>query len=311
MKTLINFLLAVALLGSSTVGYASDEIKAVEAFASAYAQEQIKAQLANYLNHNPQIIGSVNPNIGDQSMRYVGKIIAVYGFMHARNDKDRAFALAQFLVPDPTTAMILFAIQLGDAVLTMQHQRDLAKIYEDVAVISRDTVKIWTHIYKSDYSQQIYLINKFSEGVDRIEKFKSALNILDLNHPNSIAEAMSSLFSIEDEVEHLNQLYAHIELKVNFVALGFSIDTASEWKSVMASYNSSLEQLKLTRQKFLAIFHSMQRELIANEIQYEVAENRDVGDLYVACMSAINSSDAEPDFIESCKVRFGLKGDLL
>lgn len=303
-----------------------------KAFASAYVQEQIKEQLANYLNQHPQIVMSANPNIGTQSLKVVGKIVAAYGFATARNDKDRAFAALQFMAPDPTTATILFAIQLGDALLELQLQKDLAKTYEEIARIDADTVKVLSALYLESFARQMSLINRFATCLDKIDMLKNqlksnglyklAIGDISANADEiAVTEAVKLIFELQDEVGRLPGLIEQIEVTVNFRALQMSEETLTQWKAVVNEYGQFEVGLVKTREAFLQIFKIAAAKEIHLKIDEKAGYSRDIGRLYLECVKKLNhwstsnylkiNYDEDYEFLESCKIRFGLDWRIL
>lgn len=91
--------------------------RAVETFV----KEQMKKELADFVNANPQVVFSTDAQIGTKGLTFVSKALAVYGFLNPKSDRERAWSATYFVVsPEPMTAALLIAAQLADTVLSLR-----------------------------------------------------------------------------------------------------------------------------------------------------------------------------------------------
>lgn len=301
-----------------TPAWSADYEGAAKAFADTYVREQIKARIADYMNKNPEVVGSVSSNIGTRSMRVVGQVIAAHNFATANSDKERLFATMQFFAADPTTMLVVFAIQLGDALVTMKHQKGLAEIYERIAHYQKETVEIYAAMAIESIKEQLSLVERFGTTLAQIDQFESKIrknplyrHLVEDNSvlfsEDDIVEAMEALFTYEQEIRHLQRIHRLIELKVQFEALGFPPEARSSWATIVNSFGLQQSELKNMHATFLQIFVSANAAASMRSISEKVGTARDEGLLYLSCIRAINTQE-EPDveFIRLCQKRFNL-----
>lgn len=328
MKRRVSIIMVLTLAAASVK--ADEYQQAAEIFANVYVQEQVKLRLADYINKNPQIVGATNPEIGTQSMRVVGQLIAAYQFLNARNDKERAYAAMALMVPDPTAAMVIFAIQLSDMILTLRHQKDLVKTYERIALINKETTAIWTTILKESIKQQQATIQKFGQNLEEIQSLRKELSdsaiyqLLSgaentLVTEENISRAIEVVFKLQSSITILINTFRKIEATVDLHLFEISDATVAEWREIVESYEVVEVDIKNLRSSFLNIFAITAAQSAMRSISEKVSEKTYDGAAYLACIEVFNersrqilmSIEDEIDyaFLESCKEKFGLKWD--
>lgn len=155
-KLLIAFQISFLFQNS----HAADGEKVLQVFGKAYALEQAKEGLREFLDNRPEYVFSKDPKIGTKYIDFISKSLAAYSLITAETDKEKGWAALQLVMPpDPT--MILLAIQIADLLISIEHGRDLYRIYEETSRIEAERVNILKRVYTADMVRQKAVVDRF------------------------------------------------------------------------------------------------------------------------------------------------------
>lgn len=231
---LIKFIILLPILIGSNKSYSSNEEEAAKIFAKEYSKQQLKFQLANYLNKNPHIVFSDSPKIGTESLAFIGKMLAAYSLLTANTDKEKGWAAIQLIVsPEPTTAMIILAVQIADILVTLEHNKNLHNTYAETARIQAERVGILTKVYAQDYNWQRGMIERVSELTESIDKqivdlrqsqAYMYINNLTSEEPSDkeITFALHKLYEVSQRIFDLEVAKIYLDRTVDLQSLGLS-----------------------------------------------------------------------------------------
>ncbi len=267
--------------------------KVFEVLAKTYAKEQLKAQVAHFVNLNPHYVGSTNPQIGTEALRFASRIVAAYGLVTAKTDKERGWAALYLVyVPDPTTAMALFAIQLADTLVSLSHQKELLRIYEEVAALHAETSRILTAVYTEDFERQLEVIERITILMDLIHEDLERVTQSPLNEfSESISEeealaVFEALFSLRQNIFDLQvaKIFWDQEVRAEELGLTEEMDKGlNQFVSNLGEVKASVDELY---QKLVMVFQSAQAEESWGILQRRLAPHRRDLQLYLACTQA-------------------------
>lgn len=312
------------------------EEKVAKAMATEYAKEQLKHQLAEFLNKNPRVVFSTNPTIGTKSIRFMSETLAVYGFLTAKSDRERAWsATSLILTPEPTTAAILFAVQLADTILTLKAQEALAGIYREIAEINAQTIHILAQVRWHEYESQRRILEDFDRTMDQIEEAKNRLDEhpvnLYLTKPrdgmrpptaNEIQEAIGILNDLSLSLTRLDMTTLMVEAVFTPEILGLPKGLTVQYASINQTYDPLRKQIHELNSAFAYFFASLNSELLKRQIKQELEPYVTVLRIYKTCVQKINSAATSSfwkkrkydfdsnEFINECRNRFSMKGIL-
>ncbi|MBK9041547.1 MAG: hypothetical protein IPL83_20745 [Bdellovibrionales bacterium] len=212
----------------------SEESVAVEAgkaFGLGYAKAQAMAFTADFLDKNPNLVFSVDPKIGTKVFTFAAKSLSVLAFVQAKTDKERAWAATSFILsPEPTTAMILLAVQFADAMITIGHMREISEIQRRTYDLARETSVIQRAIAESEINQINFHVNELQslknqllliiEKIKRSEtNYSAALNAGEMKEKQvdevSIEEILKSIFSFETLAHRVDYLEGNLKILVS------------------------------------------------------------------------------------------------
>lgn len=146
---------------------------AAKIFLETYAKEQVKHRLSEYLNENPEALGSTDPRIGSKSVEFLGKLLTVYNLMTAKTEKEKAVSAFYFIyTPDPTTAVIIMCAQIIDTMISLSHNRELLKTYEESMQLNRETTNIYSMVNSVEVNRQAHMLGKIEELLINFSKIK-------------------------------------------------------------------------------------------------------------------------------------------
>ena len=232
MKVLIIiiFLLSPKVFADAKV----DKIGKV--FVEEYVKKQVQKKLESFLNRNPEILFSGSPSAGTTMMKWVGRALSVHQLITAQNDKQRLLAAANLIIsPEPTTAMILIAVQVADMVISMQHQSNIAKINEETMRLELEAMKILKEIVIQDYTYQAGIVNGLMEKANEINRLHGEI----INSPATLffigtsgappaALEMEELFGNVSELHRLIVDFQTLEIMYNAVVEKENLDLLVE-----------------------------------------------------------------------------------
>lgn len=332
-------ILLVALIGMlassiSTPAQAGEiEEKIGRAALSEYAKEQLKFQLAEFVNKNPQLVFSTNPEIGTAGMKFLARAMAAYGFLTAKTDRDRAWS-ATYLVlsPEPTTAACLIAVQLVDTLMTLRAQQDLARIYEEITRIQAQTVEIMTKVYTFEFEAQKRVLSDFDRTLEQIQTISKEL----MSHPvyktlmsddkeapspsqEEVEEALRLLSELSLRLSNLEMQSIWIEATIDPKVMGLPDHLTSDCVSLNRKYDPLRKQLTALQSAFGYFFASTNANRLKRKVEEDLKPYVTQLRIYKRCVTLINSVSTEafwqsrrPDFDESefvhqCETRFALR----
>lgn len=338
-KQTISFLLGTAVIAfvssplTTTASAGEIEEKVGRAALSEYAKEQLKHQLAEFVNRNPQLVMSNNPQIGTAGMKFIAQAMAVYGFITAKTDRDRAWSATYLILsPEPTTAAALIAVQMIDTLLTLKSQRDLARIYEEIARIQSQTVEIMAKVYTHEFESQKRTLGQFDESLSHIQSLTRSL----LNHSiyktlteehqgepstpteEEIEQALNLITKLSSQLIELEKQAIWIEATVDPGAMGLPDSLITDCKNLNRKYDPLRKQIALLQSSFAYFFASTNSLRLKRKIEDDLKPYATRLRIYKRCVSLINTLNTEllwmnrrPDFDESsfvreCEERFNL-----
>lgn len=323
MKSFIAIILAFSLVCPA---YAKTDAKPyVRLFADTYVRAQINEQLKKYLNNNPQVIGSSNNLAGTAAVKFISRILAVHNFIVAERDIDKAFAAAQFVGTDPTSALIIFAAQLTATYIELRLQKKLAGMREQTKRIDRETMTLLTQSALGELSQQQLWIHRISHHLDEIEKLEETIiqspfykvangERLDLD-PADVAQAIDLIFILKSEYKqfsHWMQFVSYIDVDANKLPNG----SFEYWTAASEERSRRLKSLQTVDASFRRVFKAVEREKMLRDSSADINSEQD---LYNKCIAEINkyklemsmplgkSNVIEDEFILDCSAKFKIK----
>ncbi|MCM2281278.1 MAG: hypothetical protein NDI61_05455 [Bdellovibrionaceae bacterium] len=341
-QPLVSVLLARALLVMGIISTATASAHAGEveervarAFGEAYAQEQLKHQLAEFLNRNPEVIFSSSAQAGTNALNFVSKTLAVYGLITAETDQQRAWSLTHLVIsPEPTTAAILIGLQVADTLLTLQAQAKLAAIYQEIAEIRAQTFRIYAQLQVMEANEQIRILEKFNKSWDEIEIKHKAL----MAHPiyqlltkestvvpqqltaEQVAEALQHLLALSTELDRLDAAAIAVRLTLRPEWLGLEASFPGACDELNRKFDPLRTQLTTLQSAFIYFFASVNSAKLRRKVQEDLKPHVTRLRIYRQCVSHINSLATmlfwkkekieidEFELVDQCQARFALQG---
>lgn len=321
---------AVIIFALAIQASALNEKKLAEVMTEAYIEAQVKEQLANYINRHPEVLFTDNPHIGSQAIQVVSQIMAIYNYKQAETDKDRGFAVLQFAAAtNPAAALGVFAIQLGDAMITIKHQKNLAKKYLEIMKIQNEAEGMLSSVYEDKLNSQMYYISNFNNALSKIISSESRLKNnafylrttgedesrlspsesgVELPQP-AINEALQLVFQLDEAITELRIAHVYAGQLIDFKEMGS--DTKSKWASLVQSEFEVQEKLSNLKISFVRIFAASESQNALAETSQNIAESKLQLQMYLSCVHAINSFELDFNMMNDCKKKFGfMESDL-
>lgn len=327
--------MACALIGlltfNSALSFAGEtETKVATAFAASYAKEQLKHQLAEFLNKNPKIVFSSNPQIGTQGMRFLSQALSVYGLLTAKTDRERAWSAAYLIIsPEPTTAAALFAAQMIDTLLTMKANRDLARIYEEIAEIQAKASGLVMKIATQNYNSQIARIQKFEDSLNRVDELQSSLmadslylalqdqeRLRSLN-PDMIQASLVKLAQLREALMDLDIATVYIRQSVNPEKLRLGSGFKENCARSNAGFDVLRDKIDSLKDSFFYFFGSLQTERLKETVRNDLRPQAALLRIYLRCVEVANAASTsrllgekplDSSALSECRDRFKSKG---
>jgi hypothetical protein len=330
VKTL-HWVVAGTIAFTSSVSFGGDvETRVATAFASSYAQEQLKHQLAEFLDKNPRIVFSSNPTIGTQGMRFLSQALSAYNLLTAKTDRERAWSAAYLILsPEPTTAAALFAAQMIDTLLTMKAERDLARIYEEIAEIQAQTSSIVTKLATQDYNSQIAYVQKFESTLEQVDHLQGSLmsdplyvalqtqgDLGSLN-PDAVQSSIVKLAQLREVLIDLDVATLYIQQSVRVEELGLRSDFIENCIKSNTSFDPLRDKIDSLRSSFYYFFGSLQAERLKEKVRRDQQPHAALLRVYLRCVEVANIASSRHLFgekpldvaeLSDCRSRFKSKG---
>jgi hypothetical protein len=323
---------AVIIFALAIQASALNEKKLAEVMTGAYIEAQVKEQLANYINRHPEVLFTENLHVGSQAIQVISQIMAIYNYKQAETDKDRGFAVLQFAAAtNPAAALSVFAIQLGDAMITIKHQKNLAKKYLEIMKIQNEAEGMLTSVYVDKLNSQMYYISNFNNALSKIISTESRLknNAFYLRTTgedesrlspsesgvelpqSAIKEALQLVFQLDEAITELRIAHVYAEQLIDFKEMGFANDPKSKWASLVQSEFEVQEKLSNLKISFVRIFAASESQNALAETSQNLAESKLQLQMYLSCVRTINSFELDYNMMNDCKQKFGfLESDL-
>lgn len=305
MKTL--FLIILVIVPQLGASEESTEIKVGEAFAKGYAKSQMMARTGEFLNQNPKLVFSADPKIGTKVFSFATRTMSVIGFLQAKTDKERAWAATSFILsPEPTTAMILLAVQLADAMISVGHMRDLARIYNRAIAFARQRTVIEGAISESESIQIDFHCNEISSLMNEIVALKMKLqsgsdligiNVGDLQQDQidetSTKEILTSIFSFETSTRRLAYLESNLKILVSDNRHAFEIELGHFMKEV-SEFLKEIEPTRIhsmnIKKTYIALVSILESESVYGEIKQVHLKKSMKTKIQLYCFELINDN---------------------
>lgn len=298
-KGILGLSLMTLSVGQARAGEVESAVG--EAAATAYAKEQIKFQLAEFLNRNPNLVGSTSATIGTESLRFISKSLAVYGLMTARTDKDRIWSTTHLiLTPEPTTALVLIAVQLTDTFLALKAQAQLAEIYSETALVRAKSLELIKQIYTYESNYQFQLLSEFDQIINAILALKSktekhSVTRFLLNdggdEPPPVAEieqALENHRKLAQLLERLETQTTLIEFLIRPEILSFSDQTVADIQRMNRSFESVRVMNSKLTQTIRYFYSSLQAKTLLEQVQNDLSPYATDLRIYQRCTQLIN-----------------------
>ncbi|OFZ18857.1 MAG: hypothetical protein A2Z20_02525 [Bdellovibrionales bacterium RBG_16_40_8] len=327
LSLIISLMLPYGAMGDTTT-----DKEIVGVFAQAYLQEQIKSQIANFLDNNPQVVSSVNPYVGTEAMKFLGKIIAAYSLLTAKTDKDRAWAASHLILsPEPTTALIMVAVQIADTIVTLKQQRNLMKIYERIDAINADTMRNMRNILTYKYNHRIQYVQNFMTTMYEINlAYKDIGKFIGLEKSDELRRdllesqvelLLDLLFKMQDLFVQLDMDLYHLETWVDIEEFNQAMPTEyqapslNKLKQLSAGFQNSSLAIERLRDSVFQLFFSVKGEEFVRQPREKLSEYRKELRIYARCASVVNrykmshvldiNNEVEAsDLVPSCREKY-------
>lgn len=177
-KVIVIWVLILSLFTQSSLAEPSAE-DALKILVKEYVTQKVKEEVKNFLNSNPEVLFSPGAEqIGTEALKYVGLAMHAYNFLTAETDKQKLFAAAgaaSAVYAIPYAGWILFAVQMVDLAATLEHQKELAKIYEETKRIQLRTIRILEQVYTLEFTEQIRVIQAIQKSHEEIFNLVQAI----------------------------------------------------------------------------------------------------------------------------------------
>jgi hypothetical protein len=281
----------------------SVEEEVLKEFSKEFMKSQAKKELAAFLNANHEILNSTNAQVGTTAVQYIGVMMAAYNLFTAETDKQRLFAAANigvYFSPEPSTALILLAIQMADMIITLEHQKSLAKIYRKISEIEFRTAATLKQVFEQKYREQKRIIDKIrlthKNILEAHESLRTDPVMIFLGDPSS--NEMPETPKVQEAFKKVGDLY---QLLLNYKVERIMFDGFVEVEKVdgFAKIAQSLKEfdelhqpmsiqvdaIMLIIRKF---YSSLQASETLSELQKIRAEKQTAMEKYVFCSDAAN-----------------------
>ncbi len=326
----VSFGVFFTSLAPATAAASEVEQRVASAFATEYAKEQLKHQLAEFLNRNPQVVFSSNPTIGNQSIRFLSQVMATYGLLTAKTDRERAWHAAYLIItPEPTTAAILVAAQLTDTLLSIKAQARVAQIRKDTAEIQAQALRLLRKVATAEAAQKARIIADYDSALVDVEKYVSTLTKngvyqkisaidpapVQVTEAAEIEAALAAIGFLDEALDRLERSTRTANLVLD--SLGIA---RAAWPENQQSYNLIRDQIKSLESSFRSFFTSLRGSQFTQTLQEERRAYATQLRLYKKCISVINAvrtqfdleqnphAGEENQFLWECRERFFVKG---
>lgn len=269
-----------------------------------YTKEQLKFRLAEHINKNPHLVFSTNPKIGTESLRFVGQSLALYGLLTAKTDRDRMWSATHLILsPEPTTALVLLAVQLADTLISLKSQATLTKIYAEISAIQANTVATIRSITEIEAQRQTAMLQGFIKTTEEIRNIQQklldspvSLYLTDQSHQTPNAQELSTALELFRDLDNkLSLLNGQVMLTAAVFKTSYL--SAGEVTSVITQINNinkDYDPLRENTQRTLRIIQYFFATTNASELQRLVLEERQSHNLelriYQQCVKTLNQS---------------------
>lgn len=328
------FSLVLLSAWSSRANAAEVERAVTRAAVDAYVKEQLKFQLAEFLNHHPHVVMSTNPQIGTQGLNFVSRALATYGLLTARTDRERVWSAAHLLVsPEPVTAAILIGAQVVESLLEMQSAVSLAAIHKEIVELQARTFAIHASLLTQDLDRNRRVIVAYNEAMDTIESVRVRLadhpvyrllvadgDIEVAPRPEDIEGALRLLLELSHGLDTLEEATLRMEFAFDPDFLGLPSTFASECMRINAQFDPLRGQLWELRSALVYFFASSNAADLKSRVQSDFGPLATRARIYRRCVEMINSLATEifwtrrevefdeKEMTDQCQARFALKG---
>lgn len=320
-------LIAFQMTFLSQNSYAVDSEKVFEVFGKAYAVEQTKEGLRKLLDKNPKYVFSKDPKIGTKYINFISKSLAAYSLITAETDKEKGWAALQLVLPpDPT--MILLAIQIADMLITIEHQRDLYRIYEETSRIEAERINILKRVYTADVVRQKAVLDRLTDlfaktdsALADFEKSKFYTYFMSPIRKESeeplveeIAAGLRMLFLIREEILNIEVAKIFMDKTVDIKEVGIGeemIRNLVNYCEYLSKKKEEIEKIAIELQSVL--YPAMAEMKLKNLKERTFAYKRKLR-TYRICVEAVNRAitaemwSLEPDYeserlVQDCQLQ--------
>lgn len=133
---LTTFALIFQIICTPTISKASQIEDFMKIFVPEYLKVTARSEVINFINRNPGILLSNNPQIGSELFSKLNTILSGYQFVVAETDRERIWAGLNLLVsPEPITAVILISAQIIDGLIEQDYQRMVIEYKNEIGKI--------------------------------------------------------------------------------------------------------------------------------------------------------------------------------
>lgn len=321
-RKVVQLVLALSLFVNSGRSFAaSPEEVILKATAKEYVKSQLLDGLKNYLNQNPQAVGSLNPRLGTQTVKVISKALAVYALFTAKTDNQKAWASLHVVYsPEPVTALIIFALQLTDVLLQMQHGKIMAQM-------RLRTIQMYEELVKLNERQHNNEVKKISEAFSnygsalaqierefkRIERSPTVLNIFSTDKNKQfpaeadIEKLILDLIRLQSDLENFDRLASRVLQYAQAGVIENHIQFAKEIKSVVAELRPAKKRLE----RLQTLFTEFERAVFASNMTSRIQDySEKIGSQYfqkIHCFNLENQIESLTHFDPEDESVEGLK----
>lgn len=307
--------IAFSILVFSTNGFADPvALKVGEVFVTEYVKSQAQERVKEFLNSNPEYLLSTSPTIGTDAMQFLGKNLAMAGFVFAKTDKQRLFAgINLVLAPDPVTSMVLIGVQLVDMVLSLQNAKEIARIRENIKRLQVETEKFKRDTFFNEIREPIFIVETLHEEIAIIlaiqERLNSdpVVNYIQENSDRTPTEVeteilFTELSNLYRSLENFNIQYFMFQKTVDIQKLRLAaseVENITNFSKLTAPMADSLEEIRESVRLMFALYRKEKHlDRIEASAQHQIDANR----IYLRCVEAFNSPSKNSD-----KINFDLE----